>query len=993
MILTRRKELFLCASILATGLAWNAAAQAQSTSQQDGSTAHHTSAKKKRVSTHRTTTAATPAATATSAAAVPASTTGTTYRAAQPVRHTSGSALRSIDTGRAETVVVTGSALSTSNNTNANPVQIVTNKQIEQTGATTLSDFLQRLPSVGSSSQTNSQTNGTGGTACTDLRNLGTNRVLVLIDGKRAAINGESSCFDMNTINVHQVASVEILKDGGSELYGADAVSGVINIKLKHNLNDANITIRGGITDRGDGQTGMISGYKGWNFDHGKGNVTVAGSYMTQSGIMQRNRAWANPVQSNDPLSASDVTFGSSIPTAGRYFKDDGSSLVGNLTNSNNLHNYSNADRYNYGQDQQLTNSLQDATLSFDAHYDINDHFTPYANFNYSHRNSSAYMAPMPAMGSIYPSTMPSAIEIPANAPYNSLGEEVQMYRRMGEWGNRRTENASDTYTGIGGIKGDITHGWKYDVSYTYAWNQDMDQTSGVGNYTKLLNSYGLTPTTPGDPNSLLTYSPTLCSSSPGCVAADPFGKMSPQSAAYSNYTSHDHYYYQMRDLNVRINNNHVAHMPWNNGGDLGIALGMEHRGEQLSYSPDPLVAAGQTLTNSASYTGGGFNVTEGYLEGQIKLLKNAFLAKDLTIDAQGRYSAYNTFGGTKNWKASINWAPIRDIRFRATLGTSYRQPNVYELYGGQSLGYASATDPCDSVQAATYGAASPLVAANCAKQGINTKTFSSAFAGQAPTLYGGNKALRPETGKTYTVGTIITPRWIPGLTASVEYWHYTLKNMISYLSSQYIMDQCYTGSNTNYCGDITRLSSGQLNAVNATYDNIGGLKTSGIDFDLDYHIRVSRQDVLSLSNNFQQLVSYLQQNEVGGKWYNYAGRMFYQNGSGNPRVRDYASATWQHGAIGITYMMQYTGGMRWNDGTSDLTRANGYGRTKTPGIFSHDITVTYRWKDWNFQGGVNNLLDKKPPFVADATENSAAGLYGDLYTGRYVFLQAGVNF
>ncbi|GBR53450.1 TonB-dependent receptor protein [Neokomagataea thailandica NBRC 106555] len=946
-----------------------------------------------RASTHRTARKA-PVKAASPATATRVASPSVSTAVAAPVTLSGATrrrALTAIDASQSENVVVTGSALSTSNNQNANPVQIITSKQIEQTGATTLGDYLQRLPSIGSSGTTNSQTNGTGGASCTDLRNLGQNRVLVLVDGKRAAINGNNSCFDMNTINVHQVASVEILKDGGSELYGADAVSGVINIKLKHNLSDGNLTIRGGITGVGDGQTGMISGYKGWNFDHERGNVTITGSYMTQSGIKQSSRAWANPVQSNNPANASSVRFGSSVPTAGRFITSDGDYIA---TGSGGVRDFTSADRYNYGQNQSLTNSLTNATLGFDAHYDINEHFTPYLNFNYSHRNSSTTMAPMPVSGSIYPSTLPSSLYIPANDPDNPTGEDAYMYKRMAEWGNRRSETASDTYTGIAGVKGAITHGWNYDLSYSYGWNQVMQQVSGVGNYAKLLQTYGLRQVDPSSSDSALVYDPSVCNAAAGCVLSNPFEKLSSAAAAYSNYTSHDHYYYQLRDLNLRINNNHVAHMPWNHGGDLGIALGMEHRGEQLAYHPDALVESGQTLTNSASYTGGGFNVTEGYLEGKATLLHNALLAKDLTIDAQGRYSDYNTFGGAKNWKASINWAPIEDIRFRATLGTSYRQPNVYEMYGGQSLGYASATDPCDSVQAATYGAQSAKVAAACAKQGINTSTFSSSYSSQTPTLYGGNSHLKPETGRTYTIGTVITPHWIPGLSASVEYWHYTLKNMISYLSTQYIMDQCYTGQNTNYCSYINRNSStGQINSVTATYANIGGLKTSGIDFDLDYHIRVTRHDVLTLSNNFQQLVSYLQQNEIGGQWYNYAGRMMYQSGYGMPRVRDYATVGWQHGAVGVTYMMNYIGGMRWNDGTTDLTRANGYGRVSTPGVFSHDVTVTYRLNNWNFQGGVNNIFKKNPPFVASGTDNSAAALYGNLYLGRYIFLQAGVNF
>ncbi|MDI6653993.1 TonB-dependent receptor plug domain-containing protein, partial [Gluconobacter japonicus] len=522
MILHRRRELLLCASVLSMGLDATASANAQT-----ATSTHH------RTSSHRTSSHAKTAAKTTAATQAPVGTTASV--ASTPATPTLSAqvnrrrAVASIDAGRSESVVVTGSALSTSNNQNANPVQIVTSKQIEQTGATTLGDYLQRLPSIGSSGTTNSQTNGTGGASCTDIRNLGQNRVLVLVDGKRAAINGNNSCFDMNTINVHQIASVEILKDGGSELYGADAVSGVINIKLKHNLSDGNITVRGGITDVGDGQTGMLSGYKGWNFDHGRGNVTVSGSYMTQSGIKQSSRSWANPVQINDPASASSISYGSSIPTAGRFITDSGDYLA---TGTGGVRNFTKSDRYNYGNDQNLTNSLTNATLGFDAHYDINEHFTPYLNFNYSHRNSSTTMAPMPVSGSIYPSTLPTTLYIPADYPGNPTGEDAVMYKRMSEWGNRRSETASDTYTGIAGVKGAITHGWNYDLSYSYGWNQVMQQTSGVGNYAKLLQTYGLEQVEPGNSDSALVYNPSVCNAAAGCVLSNPFTKLSSAAAA-----------------------------------------------------------------------------------------------------------------------------------------------------------------------------------------------------------------------------------------------------------------------------------------------------------------------------------------------------------------------------------------------------------------------------------------------------------------------------
>ncbi len=889
-----------------------------------------------------------------------------------------------------ENITVTGSALnSTSANHNANPVQIVTAKQINMTGVTNLGDFLQRLPSIGSSGTTNSQTNGGGGASCTDIRNLGQSRVLVLIDGKRTALNGASACVDLNTIPVQQIDSIEILKDGGSELYGADAVSGVINIKLRHDLTTGNVTIRGGITGQGDDRTGQISGYKGWNFDHDKGNVTIFGSYMTQGGVLQRNRSWAENAQTNDPTSASGAVFGSSITGDGLFYgNNSGNAYSGN--GSNGVTDY-NGQRYQYGKAQSLVSALQNATMSIDTHYEVNRHFDIYGNSRYSHKTSNYYMAPEPISGT------PTTILLPTDYPGNTTGEPLQVYKRMMEWGNRRFETALDTWTSMGGAKGEITHDWNYDISYTYGMSRETDNTEGAGNYLKLLQEWGLTPSNLSnleDPNTTFTYNPNSCAGSAGCVQSNAFSSLSRQAAAYSNYTTINHSLYQLRDLNLRIHNNHVVKMPWENGGALGIALGMEHRSESLNYTPDPNVVSGNTLTNSQGITSGGFNVTEGYLEGRLQLLKNALLAKDLTIDGQGRYSSYNTFGTTKNWKASINWAPTQDISFRGTLGTSFRQPNVYEMYGGQALSYETATDPC--AQVASYAALAGAVQTNCAAKGINTSTFVQAGGGQVATTTGGNTKLRPETGRTYTFGAVLTPRWIKGFSTSAEFWHYSLQHMIGSLNTQYILDSCYTNSDPSQCSYITRNSGGQITNVNAIDENLGNMITSGIDWDLSYHIRVTPNDIFSIENNFQRILQYKQQNQAGGQWYDYRGSLLYQNTAGEttgvPITRDYLTLGWQHGAIGVNYMVQYISGMNWNNGTSDLTKV-GSERVKTPGMYLQDLSLSYSYRQWAFTGGIQNIANKKPPFVASATDNSVGGMYGSFYNGRYFFLQAGMNF
>ncbi|WP_246374229.1 TonB-dependent receptor plug domain-containing protein [Gluconacetobacter tumulicola] len=891
-----------------------------------------------------------------------------------------------------ESVVVTGSMLQTSNNSNANPVQIITARDIQRTSATTLSDYLQRLPSMGTSGTYNTSTNGGGGIACPDIRNLGSNRVLVLVDGKRQVQNGGagSSCVDLNTIPASMVESVEILKDGGSELYGADAVSGVINVKLKHDLTTGNVTLKGGLTQYGDNRTGMISAIKGFDFDHHRGNITIGGQYLTQGSIMQRDRAWGYNPQINNPAPGGTIVHGSGItPTAtpivgGVEMFPNGNGGFSPLTAS---------ERYNYGPQGTLYQYVQSSAVTGDAHYDVSDHLTLYANARYTHKSSQAQLSSEPLTGSVGVNDLPAAFVLPAGNPYNVWGKNVSMYKRTTEFGPRQYDSANDTWQVVAGGKGTIVDNWKYDASMTYGQTQNTMRTQGMVNYADIMQELGVSTAGRG-----VSYNPSVCTSQPGCTLFNPFQTWPDSAVNYAKHTEVDHATYQLRDFNLRVNNNEVVKLPYEGGGPIGLALGLEHRSEQLSYYADPEVQAGNIAGSYTSSTSGGFNATEIYGEAKIPLLHDVRFARDLTIDAQGRWSHYNTFGNAQNWKTSINWAPVRDIRFRATLGTSFRQPNVYELYGGQSVGYPAAVDPC--TRPSYYGATAATVEANCARYGANLAHPSQAYANQLPTLEGGNPKLRPEIGRTYTFGTVVTPRWVPGLSASVEYWHTSLQNTIGSVGTQYIVDQCYTGSSPGYCADISpRDANGQITMVNATMQNLGTMNTDGIDFDLDYRIRLTSLDVLSVSNNFQELIAYNVRPYAGSPVLNGAGRLYYAGGGAyagagvaHPRVSDYATVTWTHGPYSITYMMNYIGGMKLNNGSKDLLPASAT-YYKVPGIFTQDITLGYRLRQWTFQAGVNNLFDKNPPFVPDGVINTDLAAYGQNVIGRYAFLQAGMDF
>ncbi|WP_018980832.1 TonB-dependent receptor domain-containing protein [Saccharibacter floricola] len=889
-----------------------------------------------------------------------------------------------------ERLLVTGSSLGGRKGSSPNPVQTITARDIQKTSATSLGDYLSRLPSIGSSGTTNSTTNSGKGAVCTDLRNLGSQRVLVLIDGKRTTLNAGSECVDLNSIPLQQIERVELLKDGGSSLYGADAVAGVINIHLKHDLTTGGITLKGGLSQEGDQRAGQIAAYKGFSLDQGRGNITLFGQYDTTGPIYSRNRDWAALPQNDNPAKGA-PSFGSSIIPSGVAFEPGTRKrLVPNGDGTFRAYNAS-RDAYNFGRNSTIANAHQNAALSLDAHETLSRFITLYGTTRFSRTVASRDMSPAPVQGSVPPSTLPSSWVLPAGNPYNPWGQEASITKRMAELGPRRQSISTNTLTLLGGLHGKLGAHWDYDLSMTYGRSRLAARTANMVNYRHLLNSTGTQALDPTSSSSAVQYNPSLCSSASGCVLQNPFAPYQGKAADYIRFTQKDHAIYQMRDVNFRLRNPHLVSLPYRYGGPIGLSLGMEHRGEQLSYAPDDVVARGDSAGTTGAYTGGGFTVSEGYAETRLPLLQKAPFAHDLSLNLQGRLSAYNRFGLTKNWKIGAHWAPTRDIAFRTTWGTSYRQPDLYSLYSGRTLGYPSASDPC--TRATSYGAAASNVIARCRKEQIDPNNFSSAFVGQLPTLSGGNEALRPENGRAFTLGMDLTPRFAPAFHLSVDYWHYSLRHMITTLATQTLLDGCYTGSNPEFCSLIApRSASNQLTAISAIPQNTGGMKTDGVDMTLNYHLTLTQQDVLSLSENFQYLLSYRQRYSQSGAWHNFTGRMLYLSGSGMPRHRSYTTVTWRHNHFSLTYLVNYTGSLRWNDGTHDLTAATA-GRTRTAGIFLQDITLSYQNRQWQANVGINNLFNRRPPFVADGAFNTASSLYSGFIAGRSVFAQAGVTF
>ena len=371
--------------------------------------------------------------------------------------------------------------------------------------------------------------------------------------------------------------------------------------------------------------------------------------------------------------------------------------------------------------------------------------------------------------------------------------------------------------------------------------------------------------------------------------------------------------------------------------------MGFEYRQENGAYHPDPTIESGVSTSAEEFPTGGGFDVGEVFGELHIPILKNVLAAKDLSGDVSGRWSGYNTFGGVQNFKAGLNWSPTQDVRFRANIGTSTRQPAIAEAFGG-------------------------------------------------------NPQLQPETSRTYTIGTVLTPRFLPTFSVAIDYYHTSINNQIGEVPVQYVEDQCYTsvGLSSSYCADAgVRNGSGNIGLATAPYENLGVLRTNGLDVVASYLLKLRGGNNLQFNNELVDTIGYTEQLTNNGPFLNLKGTLNTVLGGGLypvgvPVIRDNANVTYSHGPFSFSWTMRYIDGMTYNTGGANFSAA-AQRFYKTNEVFYHDIEATYNFKHVQVVAGIDNLFDRTPPFALDGNENTASNVY-DIY-GRLFYTKLQIRF
>ncbi|WP_066482610.1 MULTISPECIES: TonB-dependent receptor domain-containing protein [unclassified Sphingomonas] len=937
---------------------------------------------------------------------------------------------------RDEAIVVTGSRIVSPNATSIAPVQTTTIQQITDSGITNVQELLLENPVFGAPTfaRTNTAflTSGTG-VASIDLRNLGTARTLVLINGRRvvSGVPG-SATVDTNVIPTQFLQSVDTLTGGSSSIYGSDAVAGVVNFIYRDNFEGLEANAQYGITERGDDPRYQANITFGANLADGRGNIMLHAGYSNEGGLLSRRRrntvlddidtflaTGENPADYGTPLEP----FLSGFAPQGR-FTAGGQSFTydpqGNLQTGFNT----NVNGFNRQFFRTIAVPVERYLFAGRAHYDVTDSVRVYAEGTFNNTSSSREIEPFalgsenifPASGGLVPietfvngvavlnPLVPGAIAAAAQDEDGDGLRDISFARRLSDIGTRNGSTSRDFYRFVVGLEGDLfDNRFRWDVFYNYGRTSESQISNGQVNVLNFANALAAIPDV-NDLNNNGSTTDAVCASATaraqGCVPINVFGagSITPEAAQYVQAPQS----FQTRITQQQIQGSLSGELFDLPAGPLGIAVGAEYRKESSTENNDALTNAGLNGGNAIPDTAGSFDVREVFGELRIPVLADTPFFKSLNLTAAGRISDYSTVGTVYTWNVGGDWEPFDGLRVRGTYARSVRAPNIGELFTGPSQTFPTGLqDPCEGIGATGGGTigdncrAAPGVLANIAANGTFTLT--------QPDVQGisgfnsGNPDLNEEKSRSYTFGAVLAPRQLGGiferLSLSVDYFNIDVEDYITSAPRQFTLAQCYEAGDQDFCDLIQRRatptasnSAGSLEFIDAPLINGGSAATEGIDAVVTWNTPVR---VLSDTGTIGLRVAYthLLKGYVipleGGQRDDFAGEI------GSAKDRFTASFNYADD----DFRWNVTGTYIGRSAEDDLT-------LEAYGLEAEDITVPAQFyldtqlswtaaKTYEFYVGVDNLLDNDAPNILSGSvfnvtgTDTAAGVY-DVFGRRF---------
>lgn len=873
--------------------------------------------------------------------------------------------------GALEEIQVTGSRIKRQDLEGVGPVTVFSAKDIEATGVTSTETLLQRFSaSAGfAGNQTNAYWADNGyGTAQVNLRGLGINRTLVLLNGRRVVNGGTgaNSAVDLNMIPTSIIERIEVLKDGASAVYGADAVAGVVNIITRKDFDGMKISSKYGQTSEGDGED--FAGDLTFGLTGERGSLMASMSYTEGKAVNMADRAGCALADAGDgTLECS----GSSSTSGGRATFLTGPN-VGQRINFNNDPNgdgnlfepYSGG-RHNEGYFQWLNavNPIQKTTFSIFGNLNVAENTRFFTEMIYSNRESDQIATPGTLLDYAQPGVGRTSFIIPAGHPTNPTGQDIRLDRkRLVEAGVREFFQETDTWRVVAGFEGNFNANWSWDVAYNKGRNTGIDGSTNVANLDRV-------------------YQTMFACDNVTVPCADYLGNgdVSQQVLDYILYTQRDTGGNEQESITANITGN-LFSLP---AGPLGFAAGVERREESGWRDPDPLVVANIANTNQQDPIAGHYEVDEVYAEFVVPLLHGITAVEHLELSLAGRYSDYDLFGDDTNYKVGLLWQIADGFKVRATRSTAFRIPNIPELFGGVAEGNLTTTDPCSE-----WSQLSPSdpVYQSCQLAGVPANYVQLGNA--IRTTVGGNPDLQPEDADNFTVGLVWEPTFTSGLSLTLDYWEIEIADSIQEIPGSEKLAICYeTGTLDHpFCAPESHTRdplTGEVNFLSSQPSNVGEETASGIDLGVVYATQVR-----GLNADVSWNISYLDEYDVtpfkGAEPIKYAGMI--TGGSGSyTHWRSDATATVGGERWSGTWGVQYIGK------ADDINTDTGPG-SKVDSLFYHNVQFSYRVTDEiNVAFGVDNLFDEDAPYVASWTDANTDTMTYDLLGQRW-YLRASWN-
>jgi outer membrane receptor protein involved in Fe transport len=884
-------------------------------------------------------------------------------------------------------VVVTGSRIRRIDTETANPVLVIDQQQIQESGITQVGDLLQRIPSI-SGNATNPNVNNGGGFAesCVELRGLDCKRTLILLDGHRVGFVGTTSdATDVNQIPFNMIDHVEVLKEGAGAIYGSDAIGGVVNFITRKDYEGVELTGDLGETTHADGKHGTFGILFGQTSD--KGGIEVGGNYFKQEEVFAGRRDYSKYALYLYGKSTGVTKGGSTRVPTGRIF-DNPLNLIGSdgkpcssvtriaSTNGSTLQDYrcfnSPADDFNYQPINLLTTPVERSSFFGKGNYHINDFVEAYSSVTFTHSHSGFQEAPLPF------DSLNDNITLSKNSIYNPFGIDFggnsgvnpDFTLRTFLFGPRKSDSTEDSSDFNGGVKGKIfSSSWTWDANVTYSRLQEHENVSGYYFASKLNQEVGPSFLDNGVPTCGTAAAPIS-----NCTPINLFDQYAASNAAAltgltANYNDDYVYTYKAIDLDFTGN---VWTLP---AGELQAAVGFEYNDRRGNFSPDQIVISTPPLylacgLSQETCTGpaiGSYNSKQEYLELLAPLLKDLPGVQSLNIDAGVRHNDYSLFGKSTKADFKVEYHPIKDLLVRGTFSQVLRVPTINDIAAAPVSNSATFNDPCTDLTQAKVNA-NPNLALAC--EGVPRNGTFKEPNGQIQSLNESNPNLKPETGLVKTAGFVYEPSYVPGLSFEVDYWTYHIEGLITTLNSNYSIAQCVATGSPTFCSLVTRYgantgtNAGVVQAFINPSANLGTLDTSGVDIGVKYAIKNTPVGGFTFELDWTHTNNYTNTPAPGAAPQEIAGTYSQQFGN-YAKNRGLALIGWNWLGADALITERYIGSLLITNPSVTGVTATGapYPAYPIGSVIYTDLTLGYTFPtQTHLMAGIRNLSDKQPP-------------------------------